>query len=254
MKRIENDILNILDSAKVEENLVTLTCGQLDRKTYLRVNKVLDALGGKWNRKLGGHVFQDDPAVRFDEAILTGTYSSQKQDFGFFETPPDLARRVVELAQLDNSNGMTVLEPSAGRGALANVIAEVVDKASMFCIDILPENAEHLRENGFPSNCHDFLTVELMDQYDRVIMNPPFATNGTKQADIDHVQHAWKFVKDGGKLVSIMSASIEFRTNKKTTEFRNLVNEHGWIEAVKDGAFKASGTMVRSVIVVLERR
>lgn len=55
MKRIENDILNILDSAKIEENLVTLTCGQLDRKTYVRVNQVLDALGGK---RMGAGLFQ----------------------------------------------------------------------------------------------------------------------------------------------------------------------------------------------------
>jgi len=251
VRRIENDILNILDSAKVEGDLVTLTCGQLDRKTYLQVNKVLDALGGKWNRKLGGHVFKDTPADRLEEAILTGTYSSQKQDFGFFETPPNLAKRVVDLAQLEA--GMVVLEPSAGRGGLANVIAEVIDKANVLCIDILPENAKHLRETGFPCNCYDFLTIELMDQYDRVIMNPPFSGSGS-QLDIDHVLHAWKFLKPGGRLVSIMSASIEFRTNKKTTEFRELVDEHGWVEPVEDGAFKASGTMVRSVIVVLERR
>lgn len=50
-----------------------------------------------------------------------------------------------------------------------------------------------------------------------------------------------------------MSASIEFRTNKKTTEFKDLVDEHGWIEPVEDGAFKASGTMVRSVIIVLNK-
>ena len=53
-----------------------------------------------------------------------GAYSSQKHDFGFFETPPNLAKRVVDLAQLEA--GMVVLEPSAGRGGLANVIAEVI--------------------------------------------------------------------------------------------------------------------------------
>lgn len=247
MKQIENDVLNILASAKVEKNLVVLTCGQLDRKTYVKVSKILDALGGKWDRKVGGHVFKDVPTDRLEEVILTGAYSSQKQDFGFFETPLVLAKRVVALAQLEF--GMIVLEPSVGRGGLANVIAEVVDKRNVHCIDILPENNKSLRGMGFPCACKDFLDIKSVLRYDRVIMNPPFV----KQADIDHVLHAWEFVIPGGKLVSIMSSSIEFRTNRKTTEFMSLVQEHGWAEPVEEGAFKASGTMVRSVIVVLDK-
>ena len=247
MKQIANNILNILDSAEISGNLVTLTCGQLDRKTYVSVNKVLGALGGKWNRKAGGHVFKDDPFDRIEEAILTGAYSNQKQDFGFFETPSALAKRLVALAQLEF--GMLVLEPSVGRGGLANVIAKVVSKKNIHCIDILPENNKYLRENGFPCACKDFLDVKPVSRYNRVVMNPPFA----KQADINHVQHAWEFLALGGKLVSIMSASIEFRTNKKTTDFVELVNDCGWIESVEEGAFKASGTMVRSVIVVMNK-
>jgi hypothetical protein len=48
---ISESVLAILDGAKIENNIVKLTCGQLDRKTYEAVNKVLVDLGGKWNRK-----------------------------------------------------------------------------------------------------------------------------------------------------------------------------------------------------------
>ncbi len=79
-------------------------------------------------------------------------------------------------------------------------------------------------------------------------MNPPFKN----QADIKHINHALKFLKPGGKLVSVMSASVGFRENTLTNKFRSLIEERGGsIESLPDGAFKESGTMVRTVIVVI---
>ena len=48
-------------------------------------------------------------------------------------------------------------------------------------------------------------------EYDRIVMNPPFEAG----QDIDHVRHAFQFLKDGGRLVSIMSPSPFFREDKK---------------------------------------
>ena len=115
MPKINNALLPVLDSVQIDGNVVRLA-QQLDRPTYVAVNKVLESIGGKWNRKAKGHVFNMDPAEILEEVILTGEYSSKKQDFGFFETPPELAKKVVELA--DIRPGMSILEPSAGRGAL----------------------------------------------------------------------------------------------------------------------------------------
>ena len=49
-----------------------------------------------------------------------------------------------------------------------------------------------------------------------------------------------------------MSGGVEFRNDKLTQGFRDLVLERGGdIEGLPDGAFKESGTMVRAVIVTL---
>ncbi len=94
----------------------------------------------------------------------------------------------------------------------------------------------------------DFLAQEPEASYDRVVMNPPFA----KQADIKHVLHALRFLKPDGLLVSVMAASVAFRDNKLTLDFRDLIRERGGdIEALPEGAFKSSGTMVRSLIVTI---
>lgn len=44
---IQQNILEIIEQGKIENNLFILPEGQLDRKTYLEVNKVLTALGGQ---------------------------------------------------------------------------------------------------------------------------------------------------------------------------------------------------------------
>jgi type I restriction-modification system DNA methylase subunit len=86
--------------------------------------------------------------------------------------------------------------------------------------------------------------------FDRVVMNPPFS----RQADIRHVLHAFRFLRAGGRLVSVMSASVQFRENRLTTDFRKFVSDHkGRIESTPQGSFAVSGTLVNTVIVTLER-
>ncbi len=250
LKQIDNEILNILDGAKVEGHLVTLNCRQLDRKTYVEVNKVLEALGGKWNRKAKGHIFDNDPAVDLEAAILTGGYTNRKDDFGFFETPYPLAKRLCEMA--DIFVDMRVLEPSAGRGAILDVLTDHVAKNRIYAVEVLPMNATYLQEKGFYAMLGDFLSLkpdEDLPLADRIVMNPPFA----KQADIDHVRHAFTFLEPGGRLVSVMSAGVKFRENRKTLEFREFVDGHGIMLDNPPDAFKSSGTAVNTVTVALDR-
>ena len=79
-----------------------------------------------------------------------------------------------------------------------------------------------------------------------MVMNPPFS----RQADIDHVTHAARFLRPGSRMVAIMSAGTIFRQNSKAVAFREWVEAlGGTLEELPDGTFKASGTMVRTCIV-----
>jgi predicted RNA methylase len=247
--RVENDVLNVLSRADVFGNVLTLV-GQLDRKLYERTNKVLEAAGGKWNRKAKAHVFDGDAAERVEQIILTGDVLVPKDDFEFFPTPPEVVERLLEIA--DIRDGMLVLEPSAGQGAIAKAVHGAAEGVMLDMYELMPANndalhALNLSLSGIGEPC-DFLTVEPKPIYDRVVMNPPFG----RQADIRHVQHALKFLKPGGLLVSVMGGGVSFRDNKLTTDFRSIVAaKGGTIEALPDGAFKASGTMVKTVIVTI---
>lgn len=245
MTQIAEPIMDILSRAAVERN--TLKLPQLNRNEYVATNKILVALGGKWDRKIGGHVFPEDISQEIEEIVLTGEYLDKKKEFGFFETPTWLVERMVDVAAIQPS--MLILEPSAGRGAIADVVSDIVGNESVHCIDILPENCEHLEQKGYDCLCADFLKIEAEPKYDRILMNPPFAL----QADIAHVSHAVGFLKPEGKLIAIMSAGLCSRNNRKAEEFRQQFSNSN-IEVLHDSAFKSSGTMVQTVMFMWDNK
>lgn len=70
--QIPENVLAVLSRCSIQGTLLTLPEGQLDRKLYVAVNKVLEGLGGKWDRKAKAHVFDHEPSNDLDRAILTG--------------------------------------------------------------------------------------------------------------------------------------------------------------------------------------
>ena len=169
-RKIDDEVLAVLSGATIIANNIILNCGQLDRKLYISVNKVLEAMGGKWNRRTKGHLFPANPDDKLESILLTGEYD-KPADFGYFQTPADLVDRMVVLSEL--SPDMVVLEPSAGQGAIAERVARIVGYNNVHCFELLPDNCEVLTKCGFlKTECCDFLLTEPRPLYDRVIMNP----------------------------------------------------------------------------------
>lgn len=242
-RKIEDKVLAVLSEAETDGNELKLVHA-LDRKLYTDTNKVLEALGGKWNRKAKAHVFSGPAADLVDAVILSGEVELPA-DFGLFVTPQAVAEVVVQAAELQP--GQDVLEPSAGHGNLVMEILAAEPTSKVTCVEIQPKLAVKLRESFSLTAVHEanFLALKL-GKFDRVVMNPPFS----KQQDIDHVLHAFAALKCGGKLVSVMSAGVLFRTDKKTAAFRELIAKHGGrISRLPDGSFKSSGTMARTALL-----
>jgi hypothetical protein len=242
--KVSNAVLTILSAGATTGNQYFLPAGQLDRNMYTQVNKVLEAAGGKWDRKAKAHVFASDAEDRIDQIIVSGEVDLPKDEYEFFPTPHHVADTMHNIAGV--TTYMHVLEPSAGRGALVHRLEDVY----VHCIEKMPANAKYLREEGYQVEEADFMNVTARQDFDRVLMNPPFS----KGQDVKHVTHALRFLKPGGRLVAIMGAGVTFRQDKRTTEFRDLVKGMGGtIEPLPEGSFKASGTMVNTVIVTIDK-
>lgn len=244
--KVTADIIEALHQADIDGRRLVLTGPRMHPTMYQRVNEVLEAVGGRWTKNQGSHVFPTDAADAIAPVIAAGqvvTLREKRNDAQYFPTPPAVVERLVELASIQP--GMEVLEPSAGSGSIATAAAArgaVVD-----CIERDPGYAAVLAETGAPRSVQvaDFLTVPPEPRYDRVVMNPPF----TRQADVAHVQHAIGFLKPAGRLVSVMSHAVTFQKGAAAT-FRSLVEQRGGrVETLPDGAFAESGTGVSTILV-----
>lgn len=233
---ITPEVEAVLRNSTITADSVKLPPGQLERKLYEAVNKALVNAGGKWNRSKGVHVFSSDPREKLLGGLETGIVRDEKKDRQAFYTPPELAARVAEIADVE---GRTVLEPSAGKGALA-IACRDAGALRVGCYDIDAPSVHALEALGFSAVCTDFLTCTPVHKYERVVMNPPF----TRNQDVRHVRHALKFLGTGGVLVAIMA------NNQARRPFEDLVStlDHE-IEEVPAGAFKESGTSVATLIL-----
>lgn len=243
--KFDQDVVAILRSASWSDDglLAVLTCGQLDRKTYENVNKALEAMGGKWTRKVQGHIFPTDPRPQVEGLLETGSLQVVRD--GFFETPLDVVRRMTEI--IDPTGN--VLEPSAGLGAIADHLPILQDR--VLCIEKNEQRAAALVKKGYTTRCMDFLEFKPRGEYfDTIFMNPPFEEG----QDIDHVKHAYALLSPGGSLISVMSEGPFFRNDRKAIDFRHWLHAVGaYDEKLPEGSFKSSGTGVAARLVWINK-
>jgi predicted RNA methylase len=180
-----------------------------------------------------------------------------------FPTPPELARRMVQIAGGITLAGQRILEPSAGTGVLLEAVWNAVagaDYVRTVAVEVnaplcaLLEESRTRRVDAHPDSHPviraDFLTCgDELGRFDAIVMNPPFAD----RQDIRHVTHALKFLKPGGRLVTILSAGLTFRSDRLTSDLRDWIEAHGGtIEPLPPDTFMESGTGVNTVLVTVD--
>lgn len=165
---------------------------------------------------------------------------------GYFPTPQPVIDLMLDHAQIDDRHA--VLEPSAGSGAIADAVKPICD--TLQCFETNHTLSEILTAKGHRTSNSDFMAANVFGYFDRVLMNPPFEN----QQDIDHVRHAFKFLKEGGRLVSVMGAGAFYNSNKKATEFRAWADNLGAeYFPLPDNSFKASGTGVATYLIIINK-
>ena len=175
--KIDKSVVEVLKTSEIDGSLLRLP-GQLERKLYERVSKVLKAIGGKWSSAKKAFVFKEDVGDLVTSIADSGEFVPARQTFQFFPTPEALAREIVEIAGI--RDGERTLEPSAGQGNIARFMP------SPDCVELDPKNRVILEEQGFRVVGDDFMTFEPSEPYDVVVMNPPFC----KGQDARHILKA----------------------------------------------------------------
>lgn len=228
--------------------VVKLPNVKLERKVYQDVAKALELIGGKWKGgKIFGFQFITDPSDLLNQ-IANGDNRNLKKEFQFFATPDKLADKLVYLADIKPHD--TILEPSAGQGAIIKAINNVCTIVPD-CFEFMDVNRIILNRSGLRFNLvgDDFLEHNKKT-YSKIIANPPF----TKNQDIIHLVEMYNCLSIGGRLVCITSESWVSGNQKKQFEFRKwLTDISAEVIDIESGTFKESGTMVGGRIIIINK-
>ncbi|WOI85962.1 DUF4942 domain-containing protein [Rhodococcus qingshengii] len=175
----------------------------------------------------------------------------------FYPTPPRLIATMID--KLDREGCKAILEPSAGRGDLAEGITNYAKNRDRWygvtvdTIEVDDELAAILAAKGMKPIARDFLTFESYRHYDAVVMNPPFYTGAA------HLLKALDLMKNGGQVVSLLNA--ETLRNPYTNERKELASKLEslgasieYVEAAFETADRKTSVETAIVYVNIPRR
>lgn len=235
----------ILKHCTLKDNMLKLPPTQFNKQSYAEAKKRIEEAGGEWvGGKIQAFRFPFDANRVFNQLHTTGR-CNLAQEFQFFETPAEVADLLVSLVGGIRDTD-DVLEPSAGRGALVKAIHRSCPSVIVDCYELMPENREILHGiSGVRIKGENFIT-ECHDTYSLIIANPPFSNN----QDVDHTMKMYELLRTGGRMAVICSSHWKIGSEKKCAEFREwLQNVGAEVLDVKEGAFKESGTGIKTTMI-----
>lgn len=116
----------------------------------------------------------------------------------YYATPEPLGLKMVEWAGI--MTGDSVLEPSAGHGAIARWFPEKSDRT---VIEPSLELASRLTLATDAKLINErFEGHDTINKYDAIVMNPPFGVGG--KTAIEHLDKAFRHLTDGGRVVALI--------------------------------------------------
>lgn len=190
----------------------------------------------------------------FDSAVLD-YYSNQKlnsrnrEGVDYFPTPEPLGYKMMEWANM--GEGDTVLEPSAGHGAIAryapkgNQMVAIEPSQSLF-------TKLQLKAGGLGRKFQNtiFENYDISNKHDVVVMNPPFGTAGATA--IAHLGKAFKHLEEGGRVVALIPRGSTDKKFDKWIEGEKTAVMRAEVE-LPDIVFKQAGTKVVCRVVVVDK-
>jgi hypothetical protein len=165
-------------------------------------------------------------------------------EFQFYPTPPHL---ISQLIRPYYSNYARVLEPSAGRGDIADALVKSRGK-EVYCCEISVDLRAILVSKGHKLIGTDFLTLAAPYLFPLIVMNPPF------RQCAEHVLKAWEMLTPEGNLAAIVPTTAIGKRIGKYAELNQLIDLFGEVEEVGKAFSGAErSTDVECVIIRLQK-
>ena len=194
----------------------------------------------------------------------------------FFPTPRPVGRRM--LAKITNKDAKYFLEPSAGKGDIADVINNPCtfeefeeehpeyaernratgnwhrwdnsrnNRVNIDVVESYPALIQVLRGKEYDVVGYDWLNYEGVSYYDAIVMNPPFS-EGAK-----HLLKAWDFLHNGEIVCLLNEETIKNPYTAERQRLAQIIEQFGNVEYLGDCFSTAEHkTSVNVVMVYLKK-
>lgn len=143
----------------------------------------------------------------------------------FYPTPQEVIEQMISGLDL---NGKTVLEPSAGKGNIIDVLKQ--HGAKVICCEQNEELAL-IASSKARLIATDFLSVEShqISHVDYIVMNPPFS------ADEHHINHAWNIAPAGCEIVALCNwQTVENDFSRGRRVLKSTIETYGTATNIGD--------------------
>ena len=174
----------------------------------------------------------------------------------FYPCPRKVARKM--LAKITNKEAKYYLEPSAGKGDIADVIRNPYTfeefceenpgyntkrsdeyygprwydrENSRIHVDVIenyPDLISVLYGKGFDVVGYDWLTYQGVSYYDAIVMNPPFSSGAA------HLLKAWDFLYDGELVCLLNEETIKNPYTAERLRLEQIIAAFGHVEYLGD--------------------
>ena len=240
----------ILKHCTLDGNVLKLPNVRFDKKNYALAKTWIEEAGGIWQGgKVQGFTFPFD-ARRVFSILNQGKRCNLAQEYQYFATPAGLADWLVSLAG-GVSGTDTILEPSAGTGAIVKAIIRSSPGVMVDCFELMPENIEILSKIDGVSLVGTNFDSPTKKKYTKIIANPPFSKN----QDVDHLLRMYECLAENGVMAVITSRHWQLGQEKKCVDFRKWIESHdAKVFPIEAGEFKESGTSVPTLAVVIHKK
>lgn len=155
------------------------------------------------------------------------------KDLQYYPTPQEIVDRV--LSDILIREGQNILEPSCGCGRFLDALRE--KNVHTLGVEVDLGRVRQCQKKGHRILQGNFLEIDPFQDFDHVIMNPPFY--GKHYAK--HVKHALKFLRKGGTLTAILPI---------TARYDHGLVDGSWVD-LPVGSFRESGTNINTCILTI---
>lgn len=176
---------------------------------------------------------------------------------GFFPTPRGVIARMIVKAEGHLKPGAVVLDPSAGKGDMLDMVRAYSDlhelNLSIYGVEINADLQAICAAKGHVVRHGDILSPgSAPDGADVILMNPPFE----KEQDAAHIRRCCELLRPGGLLVALCSFGLFQRQNATCREFRTWLDEQdASVESLPPESFRGAAafrqTSVSAKLIVL---